>query len=812
MPTPALINEQFKLENFQKIEGLKKLRDGQSKLEHKNYASATIYGVSCIDELIPLTVERIKDTRLRIKRGHTGKDFKEINHYLFNLEDEILAIIACKLTFDNVFGRKPQCNNAANVTEAIGKAVECEAQMRHYESKAPGLLHTLKENYWHKSIGTQQKVVVIQTLMNRYGIEAWTNWGVNNRIKLGGWLLDCIMNASGWFMKSTKRVGKKTTVVIYPTPEFLEIKDAVIAQSEVFSPLSLPMLIEPNDWALSKDENGKPIIIPGGYILNEVRKGNNMVRHGFDGGLIQGETPIEFLNKIQKVAYCLNPFTVKVAEHFEAKGYSIGKFIPIINLDFPPKPVDIAENETSRKAYRRSCAEVMNKNAGAFRRSCRTRMIMETVKMFKDKEKYYLPWSFDYRGRTYPIPTFLTPQDTAFGKALIRFAYEAPMTDKAEEWLAFQVATTAGRDKDTWDERQQWVKENLNLISRVAQEPIDNVGDWELAEEPWQFLSACEEYYSCVMIKERKTTGLCVATDATCSGMQILAGLARDKRTAKLVNVIPDKRPQDAYKVVAEAAKPHIPSYLHNVWDRKCVKRTVMTIPYNAKPFSNRSYIKDALKEKGIEINSKAPVDGNGKPLLDENGDPIPSELTIIVNAVRTAMNEEFPGPMAVMRWIEKEVSRFVDNHDENDVVTVEWLTPCPFKVVQHLQKRGTQTIKLQLLGRCELEVAFNKDEASLTRHKAATAPNFIHSLDANLLHYSALQFKAPIALIHDSVLCRATDMTMLSCIVRENYTKLFSKDILKDFALAIGASTDNLPIIGDLEPSEVIDSTYFFC
>ena len=27
-----------------------------------------------------------------------------------------------------------------------------------------------------------------------------------------------------------------------------------------------------------------------------------------------------------------------------------------------------------------------------------------------------------------------------------------------------------------------------------------------------------------------------------------------------------------------------------------------MTVPYNSKPFSNRSYIKEALKEKGYEI------------------------------------------------------------------------------------------------------------------------------------------------------------------------------------------------------------------
>ena len=36
-------------------------------------------------------------------------------------------------------------------------------------------------------------------------------------------------------------------------------------------------------------------------------------------------------------------------------------------------------------------------------------------------------------------------------------------------------------------------------------------------------------------------------------------------------------------------------------------------------------------------------------------------------------------------------------------------------------------------------------------------------------------------------------------------------KDYLTKFAQQIGAETDP-PIIGDLEPSTVIDSTYFFC
>ena len=54
--------------------------------------------------------------------------------------------------------------------------------------------------------------------------------------------------------------------------------------------------------------------------------------------------------------------------------------------------------------------------------------------------------------------------------------------------------------------------------------------------------------------------------------------------------------------------------------------------------------------------------------------------------------------------------------------------------------------------------------------------------------------------------------MSVLSTIVRETYMHLFAEhDYLTDFAQQIEAETDP-PIIGDLEPESVIDSTYFFC
>jgi DNA-directed RNA polymerase len=753
LPTPAEIDEQVELEREQIRQGLKLLQDNTHKLEQKNYASAAVYGVVAIDDVLPLVVARIQDTANRVNEGKTARSFAHIRQYLADLEPEAAAAIALKVLFDRVFSPKQGAATVTNVSGAIGQAVENECMMRHYERNVPGLLKVIKDNYFHRSIGTHQKVKVITTLMNRYEVDHWKPWGQVNRVKLGGWLADCICEVSGYFEKTTIRKGRKTHLELSPTLAFLERKDEIMAQAELFSPLAWPMLIEPNDWTT----DGKH----GGYLLNEVMRGYNMVRRG-DPYLIQGETPVAFLNKIQKVAYTLNPFIVGVAETLMERGIEVGKFIPIVEIPLPPKPPDIADNAEARHDYRRRAAEVCNINAQAFNKSCRTRMTMNAVDKFKDKDKFFIPWSFDYRGRAYPIPAFLTPQDTDFGKSLLKFYEQSFMTPEAEQWLAFQVATTYGLDKA----------------------PMT-----EAADEPFSFISSCDEYYHCVINCDRHYTNLPIAVDATCSGLQILAGLARDASTAKLVNVLPSDRPQDAYKVIAEQAKPHVPEHIRPYMDRKTTKRTVMTVPYNAKPFSNRGYIREALKEKGLDVEKE--------------------ELTAVVKAVRDAMGVIVPGPMRVMKWIEQEVSNAIDR----GLQELTWVTPSGFVVRQKLMKKDLKTIDLQLLGRCQIKVAEgDANEVDKNHHKNATAPNLIHSLDASLLHLSAIRFDAPIALIHDSVLCRATDMSVLSAIVRETYMHLFAEhDYLTAWGHQIGAESDP-PIIDTLEPESVIESTYFFC
>ena len=64
--TQEQLEEQIALEREAIAQGLKRLRDNTMKLEQKDYASASIYGVASIDTLLPLVVERIQDRRVRL--------------------------------------------------------------------------------------------------------------------------------------------------------------------------------------------------------------------------------------------------------------------------------------------------------------------------------------------------------------------------------------------------------------------------------------------------------------------------------------------------------------------------------------------------------------------------------------------------------------------------------------------------------------------------------------------------------------------------------------------------------------------------
>ena len=793
MATPAQIEQQYNLEREAIRCGIEKLKKNTQQLMEREYASATIFGCSSISAAQTEVANELLKTFSRINKGQAGAKYVHIAHHLLQFNDaeqvHVLANIALKRTFDLVFSRKKKSgdkppNFVQDVTLGIGSAVEAECQIRWYESQDKDLFKNITKKYWLNTTGTRQKQTVAQLMMNRHDYH-WDTWSTDTRSNLGAWLLDTVCRVTNWFTKQTLRSGKKTNTLIVPTDAYSAIQDQLMDEAALYAPLSWPMLIPPNNWTNER---------AGGYLLNEVQRGNELVRHG-NPTLKQPEIPLEFLNQLQGTAYRVCPFIYGVAKHLQEKGYKLGKFKPYSAASLwvlPNKPPDIETNEEARQAYKRERTQAENEKK-KYERSLhvKTTATLELADKFINYEKYYLPWSFDYRGRTYCIPQYLTPHDTDFGKSLVRFYEEAFLTPEAEDWLAFQVATTYGLDKKPIRERLDWARDNHSLITLIACDPIGSLSEWESADEPWQFLASCKEYYDCLIACTKQSTGLPVAVDATCSGLQILAGLAKDAGCASLVNVLPSDRPQDAYMTVLNAMEG-IPERLLPYMDRSVTKRSVMTIPYNATESSSREYIAKALKENMPKDMERVSY----------------KEADILAKSLRAAMNEVAPGPLAVMEWIGLEMRNCIKRGDE----FIQWQTPSGFIVYQKRNKYDKKRMDCKLLGRTAYWLVTGVKGPDAAKHKSCGAPNLIHSLDASLLHLSFKDFNAPFTVIHDSVWARATDMSTISERVRETYMHLFAEhEFLLDFAKQIKAETEP-PMVGTLNPESVIESTYFFC
>ena len=127
-------------------------------------------------------------------------------------------------------------------------------------------------------------------------------------------------------------------------------------------------------------------------------------------------------------------------------------------------------------------------NAQISQKNWRTTEVMYVARKYADEAQFWMPASFDYRGRVYFLNTALNPQGTDFDKSLLYFAEEGPVD---EWWLSFHVATTfgLGMDKETMENRVKWSRENHALIDRIASDPIRNK-EWQDADEPWCFLAA----------------------------------------------------------------------------------------------------------------------------------------------------------------------------------------------------------------------------------------------------------------------------------------------------------------------------------
>ena len=88
-------------------------------------------------------------------------------------------------------------------------------------------MYNIQKKYWHESAGTEQRLNVTRLMMNRSDV-VWPKWSIDVRTRLGGWLLGCVCDSTGWFKKEMTWAGKKSYALVEPTDEYLEIQIYIV--------------------------------------------------------------------------------------------------------------------------------------------------------------------------------------------------------------------------------------------------------------------------------------------------------------------------------------------------------------------------------------------------------------------------------------------------------------------------------------------------------------------------------------------------------------------------------------------------------
>ena len=213
-------------------------------------------------------------------------------------------------------------------------------------------------------------------------------------------------------------------------------------------------------------------------------------------------------------------------------------------------------------------------------------------------QPFYYRVGMDFRGRLYYKGAHLNPQMGDDVKVVLTLANKKPLGISGFKWLMWGVASSAGFDKADFNTRFNWALDRIVEIREAVETPEQSdffINTVMKDGEPALFLQRATElinaYDSGSVISYE--TDVTIAMDATCSGLQILSAVAKDRQGGAMVNITatPESQTEKA-DVYGTVAKLILEKYTHlnnpytnwicdNGIPRRFTKRAVMTLPYS---------------------------------------------------------------------------------------------------------------------------------------------------------------------------------------------------------------------------------------
>lgn len=629
------------------------------------------------------------------------------------------------------------------------------------------------------------------------------------------------------------RRGKKIGVLIPNMRLMDQMKREPIGD---FIAKHLPMIVEPKPWRH---------LTEGGFLeskstLVRISPGDEEQKLYTNAAIESGNLKQVFqgLDALGKTAWQINKNVLTVMMEAWNSGEEIANMPPLDpDLEVPEEP-DSSADPLLRKRWIRAVKAVENKRYGLHSQRCYMNLQLEIARTFRNQTIYF-PHNLDYRGRAYPMPTYLNHMGADHARAILKFANGKMLGARGLQWLKIHLANLYGMDKSSFEEREAFTDKNVPNIIDSATRPLDGTRWWLKAEDPWQCLAACFELKAALDLPDptQFVSQLPVHQDGTCNGLQHYAALGGDTWGARQVNLEPGDRPADVYSAVANLVKEGIDEdakaqvrpalVLQGKITRKVVKQTVMTNVYGV-TFSG------AKKQVCKQIEALYPDLGK------ECGIPNMILSTYIAKHIFRALKSMFGGAHDIQYWLgeignrvcraltasqlqqiadgaasaeaksgrpSKNQKTNLDELAQHFRSTVVWTTPLRLPVAQPYRKHKMREIRTCLQA---ISYPINDRTNSVDRRKQLQGfpPNFIHSLDASHMLLSALQCSdqgLDFAAVHDSFWTHAADVDTMNGILREAFIRIHEEDVIGRLAKEVQARHKGSLYLSHIEPDSAV-------
>ncbi len=534
------------------------------------------------------------------------------------------------------------------------------------------------------------------------------------------------------------------------------------------------------------------------------------------------EMEFKCVNALQRTPWRINNFVVKVLRGAWDSGQEWAGLPPRDNIAIPPYPFDVDPKdlvETQKEEFKEFKAKrnkIYSENNRNMSRRIQVERTIQLAEEYLEHDDFWFVWQADFRGRKYPVESFLSPQNADYSKALLEFSRGVLIeTDEDAQWLAIHGANVFGVDKVSLVDRELWALSNTQKALDVYDDPFTNRW-WQEADKPWQALAWCKEWAEYTIAKgsnEAYETHLPCASDGSCNGLQHLSAMLRDEEGGRSVNLLPNRQPQDIYSDVAkrttellEAEQTLLARQLLEIGVcRKITKRSVMIVPYSGTRHACRSYIQESLEEK---CKGRNPWEDNFfQPALYLSG------------FVWQAISEVIVSAFDAMNYIKDIAKLYVENG-----LSFYWKTPTNLIVRQYYPNSRKKRVQSHLNGSIIRLTYRETEENTIDSRKmlSAASPNFVHSLDASALTLTVVkcldQNIKDFAMVHDSYATHSPNMPRLNNELRNAFVAMYEdNDVLHNLytnavtTLPEGVDVPPPPKQGKLNLKEVLKSDYFF-